>query len=113
MIYFFPGKEVKFENHPKFSGVKWFPMIDKNKTDRVSVCYLLIEPGVEIPVHIHDPEIDSILVLEGEAEIYMNGGWHKVEAGDYLFVPAKEEHGVKNIGKTPLKLFIVHSPPLY
>ncbi|WP_022853193.1 cupin domain-containing protein [Thermodesulfatator atlanticus] len=113
MAYFFPKDDITFVPHPKFDGVKWAPLINAEKTDRISVCLLLLEPDVEIARHIHDPQIDSIFVLEGEGEAFVNGKWEKIKPGDYVFVPARDEHGVKNTGNSPLKLFIVHSPPLY
>ncbi len=113
MAYFFKQKEIKFAPHPRFSGVKWALLIDSQKSTQVSVSLLAIDPGVEIPIHVHDQQVDSIYVLEGKGQAYLNGNWEEIEKGDYILVPVGEEHGVKNTGKEPLKLFIVHSPPLF
>ncbi|MBP2676111.1 MAG: Cupin 2 conserved barrel domain protein, partial [Deltaproteobacteria bacterium] len=45
-------------------------------------------------------------------EAYVNGAWEPVEEGDYIFVPESTEHGMKNTGDGPLKIFVHHSPPL-
>ncbi|NPA49102.1 MAG: cupin domain-containing protein [Thermodesulfobacteria bacterium] len=113
MAFFYRREEIKFSDHPKFEGVKWALLVDSKKSSQASVSMLHIEPGVEIPIHTHETQIDSIYVLEGEGEAYVNGRWEKIKAGDYIFVPAKEEHGVKNTGEKALRLFIVHSPPLF
>ncbi len=113
MAFFYRREEITFSDHPRFKGVKWALLIDSKKSSQAGVSMLLIDPGIEIPIHTHDEQIDSIYVLEGEGEAYVNGNWEKIKAGDYIFVPPKEEHGVKNTGKEPLRLFIVHSPPLF
>ncbi len=113
MAFFYRQEEIKFSDHPKFKGVKWALLIDSQKSPQAGVSMLLIEPKIEIPIHTHETQIDSIYVLEGEGEAYVNGKWEKIKAGDYIFVPPKEEHGVKNTGEGPLKLFIVHSPSLF
>lgn len=113
MAYFFRKEEITFKPHPKFEGVKIALLVDSQKSPQASVSLLEIEPGVEIPIHTHETQIDSIYVLEGEGEAFVNGKWEGISAGDYIFVPAGEEHGVKNTGQGRLKLFIVHSPPLF
>ncbi|NPB10021.1 MAG: cupin domain-containing protein [Thermodesulfobacteria bacterium] len=113
MAIFVRKEEIEFKDHPKFAGVKIAILVSSKDTDRASISMLRIEPGVEIPIHTHDPQVDSIYVLSGEGEAYVNGSWQKIKTGDYIFVPAREEHGVKNTGSGELELFIVHSPPLF
>jgi len=113
MAYFFRAEEITFQDHPKFQGVQIAILVDSTKNSQASVSMLKIAPGVTIPIHTHDPQIDSIFVLEGEGEAFINGQWEKIKAGDYIFIPAKEEHGVKNTGSKDLRLFVVHSPPLF
>ncbi len=113
MAIFFKEREIEFKDHPKFAGVKIAILVSSKDTDRASISLLCLHPGVEIPIHTHDPQVDSIYVLSGEGEAYVNGSWQKIEPGDYLFIPPQEEHGVKNTGEKELKLFIVHSPPLF
>ncbi len=113
MAYFFKQEEITFGPHPKFKGVGFALLIDHKRDPRLSVSMLAIEPGVEIPIHTHETQADSIYVLSGEGEAYCNGEWRKIGSGDYLLIPPGEEHGVRNTGEEPLKLFIVHSPPLF
>ncbi|GAB6060265.1 cupin domain-containing protein [Desulfonatronum parangueonense] len=106
------GRTREFVDHPKFSGVKIAVLVRGADSDRVSVSQLEIDPGVEIPIHIHDPQLDSIFVLSGMGEAYFNGEWRVFGTGDHLFAPTGVEHGVRNTGNEPLRLFIHHSPPL-
>ncbi|MFH1674108.1 MAG: cupin domain-containing protein [Pseudomonadota bacterium] len=109
---FFSNKEIRFADHPKFANVKIAAFITGKDTDTVSVCLLDIAPDTEIPIHTHDPQVDSIFVFDGQGEAFVNGNWKKIEAGDYIFVPVSDEHGIRNNGTTSLKLFVHHSPPL-
>ena len=109
----FPAGDREFKDHPKFSGVRIAIQISSQENAAVGVSQLLIQPGVEIPAHTHDTQVDSIYVVSGEGEVYLNGSWHPVAADDYIFAPAGAEHGVRNSGDQVLKLFIHHSPPLF
>lgn len=113
MAYFYPAEKITFTPHPKFEGVKIAVLVNSTQSPQASVSVLEISPAVTIPVHTHDPQIDSILVVEGEGEAYINGNWQKIKAGDYIFIPPREEHGVKNTSQRVLRLFVVHSPPLF
>jgi len=104
-------KEVELKPHPKFKGVEIGFVTTKEYTSEVSITILKIAPGVEIPVHTHENEVDSIFVLEGEGEIFVNGSWQPLKKGDIIVVPKKEEHGVKT--KTEMLCYIVHAPALW
>lgn len=106
------GSIIDFTDHPRFAGVKIAVLVSGKDSDMVSVSVLKVSPGVEIPVHTHDPQLDSIFVLSGQGEAYVNGRWQAVEAGDHVFAPSGAEHGIRNTGNEVLKLFIHHSPPL-
>lgn len=108
----FRKKEMVFTPHPKFANVTWTTFITGKDTDTASVCMLDIPPGGGLNLHMHDPQVDSIFVVTGKGEAYVNGSWEPVEAGDYIFVPQTAEHGMKNRGDTPLKIFVHHAPPL-
>jgi len=109
---FFSLKDKQFTDHPKYSGVQLAVFVTGKDSDSVSVCQLIIEPGITIPVHTHTTQIDSIFIVSGFGEGYVNGGWKDVIPGDYLFVPAGTEHAIRNTGNEPLVLFVHHSPPL-
>ena len=50
-----------------------------------------IAPNEAPPIHSHDLQVDSILVVSGKGETYVNARWEPIEAGDYIFVPQGEE----------------------
>ena len=109
---FFSANDKEFNDHPKFSGVQMAVFVTGKDSDAVSVCQLIIAPGITIPIHTHMEQVDSILIVSGQGEGYVNGGWQELTPGDYLFVPSEIEHGIRNTGSEPLILFVHHSPPL-
>ncbi|MDW7773538.1 MAG: cupin domain-containing protein [Desulfobulbaceae bacterium] len=106
---FFPQREMIFTNHPKFENVKAAMFITGEESSTACVCMIEIAPGSEIPIHTHETETDSIFVVQGGGEAYVNGTWRTIEAGDYLYIPAKGEHGTRNTGAVPLRLFVHRS----
>jgi len=109
---FFTAQNKLFADHPKFSGVKMAVFVTGSNTDTVSVCQLVLEPGTTIPVHTHDPQADSIYIVAGKGEAYVNGDWRELAPGDYIFFPPGVEHATRNRGSEPLVLLVHHSPPL-
>ena len=60
-----------------------------------------IAPGGHTPRHAHAWE-HEMFVHAGEGEVFGNGQWRKMEAGNALFIPGNEEHQMKNTGQVPL-----------
>ncbi len=112
MTSFFNNAEIVWGDHPKFSNVRLALLVSGKQAPEMSVCMLDIAAGTDIPIHTHDPQTDSIFILQGQGEAYVNGGWKPIAAGDYIFVPALEEHGIRNTSDDSLVLFVHHSPPL-
>jgi len=109
---FFPQREMIFTKHPEFDNVKVAMFITSQESLSSCVCLLEIAPGSETPIHVHEEQADSVFVVRGRGETYVNGSWQPIEPGDYLFIPAKGEHGTRNTGSEPLRLFVHHSPPM-
>lgn len=109
---FFPQRKMIFTRHPTFDNVKAAIFITSKESNQACVCLIEIAPGSETPIHTHEAQADSIFVVQGKGETYVNGSWQPIEPGDYLYIPAQGEHGTRNTGTEPLRLFVHHSPPL-
>lgn len=109
---FYPQREMIFTRHPEFDNVKAAMFITGKESNMASVCLVEIAPGSETPIHTHEEQADSVFVVQGHGETYVNGSWQPIEPGDYLFIPAQGQHGTRNTGNEPLRLFVHQSPPL-
>ncbi len=66
-------------------------------------CMRRFEIGPEgfTPQHSHDWE-HEVFVLEGEGEVFLEEGWHPVQGGSVVFVPANVPHQFRNTGRDTL-----------
>lgn len=70
------------------------------------------EPGSETLIHYHPEQEETYLVLEGTLEIFRDGQWHAVPAGESLKVPQGAVHGFRNASEGPARFLNVHRPAL-
>ena len=61
-------------------------------------------------VHSHPHAVESYEVLSGVLEVYVDGEWIEVSAGEEYAVPAGTPHTFRN--KTPVEVINVHEPAL-
>jgi mannose-6-phosphate isomerase-like protein (cupin superfamily) len=62
------------------------------------------------PVHVHPTAEESYEVIEGELEVFMNGDWSPVRAGEKATVPAGVPHSVRNASAEPARIVNIHMP---
>lgn len=60
----------------------------------------LLLKGEEVEEHVHPTMDEHFFFLEGECHVAVAGKCHLCEAGDYLFIPASNEHSIKVISNT-------------
>ncbi len=68
-----------------------------------------IAPGGHTPKHSHNWE-HEMFIHAGAGDIYCKGIWNSVESGYVIFVPANEEHQVRNSGQQLLKIICLVPP---
>ena len=66
------------------------------------------EPGP--PVHVHPTAEESYEVVEGALEVFMNGEWSAVRAGETVTVPPGVPHSVRNPSDEPARIVNIHKP---
>jgi mannose-6-phosphate isomerase-like protein (cupin superfamily) len=62
------------------------------------------------PIHVHPAASESYEVIEGALEVFRDGKWNSVRAGEKATVPAGVPHSVRNVGDQPAKLVNIHQP---
>lgn len=61
--------------------------------------------------HRHNHHSETILVLEGKALMTLNDEQFEVTAGDYVHIPQRALHSVKQVlSDTPLKVLSIQAP---
>ncbi|MBK3644736.1 MULTISPECIES: cupin domain-containing protein [Streptomyces] len=64
--------------------------------------------GSGAPLHSHNCD-EHVTILEGEAEVVVNGEATKLERFDTTYVPSPLPHLFRNIGDRPLRILWVYS----
>jgi len=68
-----------------------------------------ISPGGHTPKHSHNWE-HEMFIHAGTGDFYCKGNWNPVESGHVIFVPANEEHQIRNRGQQLLKVICLVPP---
>lgn len=66
-----------------------------------------VQPGGSAGRHTH-PGIETGYVLEGEADLIIEGKTQHLKAGDSYLIPAGVVHDVKDSGDKPVKVFGIY-----
>ncbi len=62
------------------------------------------------PVHVHPTAEESYEVSEGALEVFMNGEWRPVHAGEKVTVAAGVPHSVRNASDEAARIVNIHKP---
>lgn len=84
--------------------------VQKINSDSLQTTFIIwIKQNVK--AHYHENHTENIIVLEGKAEMVINGDTMQIAKGDYLNIPKKTVHEVTKVhGKKPLKVISIQSP---
>jgi mannose-6-phosphate isomerase-like protein (cupin superfamily) len=70
-----------------------------------------LNPGENFPNHMHEVIEEDFYILEGKVEFTINKSEVFIaEAGDFVHVPPKHSHFLKNVGEVPVKAVFVKAP---
>ena len=68
-------------------------------TNRTSLAFWEIEKGSELPLHSH-PHEQTVIMMEGELEIEMDGKIYRLSKGKVLTIPGNMPHSGRTIENT-------------
>jgi quercetin dioxygenase-like cupin family protein len=84
----FEGKEAKHISGRVVIG-------KQEGADHFCMRLFVVEPEGCSPRHAHDWE-HEIFIHSGKGEVYSSGAWTPIDVGDAIFIPANEEHQIRN-----------------
>ena len=64
------------------------------------------------PVHVHPHQDETYEVLSGVLDVFLDGRWRVLGAGETLTVPAGTPHTIRNLHDHEVRLVDVHTPAL-
>ncbi|WP_266204960.1 cupin domain-containing protein [Pontibacter kalidii] len=69
-------------------------------------------PGAASNIHRHPYQDEYYKIHEGELELYLDGKWRTLKAGEEAHIPTNAVHGFKNTSSQPTYLTNIHTPGL-
>jgi quercetin dioxygenase-like cupin family protein len=89
-------------------------MLVSARTGATQLCVFeqIVAPGTGAPTHCH-PFEEVLTVLDGEAEVWMEGGRLTLSAGRSVIVPAQRYHGFRNSGSETLHIHAILASPIF
>jgi mannose-6-phosphate isomerase-like protein (cupin superfamily) len=73
----------------------------------------LLEPGFTgPPIHVHPTAEESYTVEAGTLDVFLDGKWLELEAGETATVPPGKAHTLRNPRDSEVRLVNVHKPAL-
>jgi quercetin dioxygenase-like cupin family protein len=76
-----------------------------------SVTLLELQPGGEVPEHIHDSSVEILYIEEGTAEMTVSGEKLRVGKGDAVYIPAGAKHSARVSPGATFKAVQVYAGP--
>jgi mannose-6-phosphate isomerase-like protein (cupin superfamily) len=64
------------------------------------------------PVHVHPSAEESYEVIEGALDVFVDGKWSTLRAGETATVPAGVPHTLRNASAEPVRLVNIHRPAM-
>lgn len=96
-------------------GVKWQFILGHFADDNeqvgpgLTMFHQVVEPGYGVPRHRHELGDESMTVLEGKLEGFVDGEVQLLEPGMTVLVSAGKVHSFRNIGDTSSEVLFVIS----
>lgn len=91
------------------NGIQTIPLVTKEIGAKHMTTGLTRFPvGAKVPLHSHNCD-EQVTILEGEAEVEIDGQRHSVRAFDTTLVPADKPHRFVNVGARRLTILWIYS----
>lgn len=93
------------------SAIRELCGIPTGGTTLQSLAEATLAPGRATARHYHAESEEVYFVLEGEADLEIDGDVRRVRAGDAIPIPPGSRHEVTNVGTLPLRFLCTCAPP--
>jgi quercetin dioxygenase-like cupin family protein len=96
-------------------GVKWQFLVGHLAEDGeklgpgLTMFHQCVQPGFGVPRHKHESGDESMTVLEGKLQGYVDGEVQQLEPGMTVLVPEGKVHSFRNVGDIESKVLFVIS----
>jgi mannose-6-phosphate isomerase-like protein (cupin superfamily) len=94
-----------------FLGVDFSVLLPRERSECVEVLLERFPKNTSFPVHQHKECEQTYFVLEGDAEVTLNGKVEKVGKGGIVYIPRLTDHAIRNVGDAELVYIVIETYP--
>jgi quercetin dioxygenase-like cupin family protein len=106
---FVSAREVR-RQQLDWGTLAWFSGPTSSGSEKLVVLEVTLFPGCGHNFHKHPQQDESIYVIEGRIEQWIDRERRVLGPGDSAFIPAGEVHASFNVGPQPAKLLAILGP---
>jgi mannose-6-phosphate isomerase-like protein (cupin superfamily) len=93
-----------------FGGAQWL-LYGEDTAGSFSLAIATVDPGGGPPLHVHEREDETCVVLSGTIEVTIGDRVETLGVGDCVFLPPGIPHRLHNPGPAPAQMFMLVHPP--
>ena len=93
-----------------FGAPQWL-LYDEDTDGAFSLAIATVEPGGGPPIHVHEREDETCIVLSGSVEVTIDDAVETLGVGDCVFLPPGIPHRLANPGPEPAQMLMLVHPP--
>ena len=103
---------AQMKTYQRGGGVQTTPLVSRSLGARSFITGITeLAPGAAVPFHRHNCE-ESVVLLEGEAAIEVDGQEHRLQPLDSTLIPANVTHRFRNLSSTRgMKILWIYGSP--
>ena len=87
---------VRFENPTPGKLYRPEILTKEHKAQDLGGLFAILVPGAQVPYHYHNNRESLFIGISGEGTETIEGREYTIKAGDVLYIPAGEKHGLAN-----------------
>ena len=77
----------------------------------LSAAFVEVDIGAASPRHWHEKTEEIYMIVEGKGIMHIDDQLLPIGPGDCVTIPVRLVHAIDNTGTTPLRMWVVTSPP--
>ena len=91
-------------------GIVTVPLVTRASVEspRFTTGMSVYPPGTGAPLHVHDCD-EQVTILDGEAEVEIDGAVTPLGLYDTTYIPAGREHAFRNRGTGPMRILWIYA----
>lgn len=98
--------------HVRFPGVTMKNLLTTDDNPLANINAVHVPSGQVIARHVHKKQVETILIVSGEAILMLGQSDVSLQAGQLVAIPMGLEHALRNEGEAAVELLTFFTPPL-